>query len=541
MPEQNFSDRVLYNMDNLDVLRGMNSETVDLIATDPPFNKKRNRAASASQYEDAWRWADAPSMQERPDQWLWQPVHRIWLDQIQDENQALFQVIEATRLTQDDDTAAFLCFLGVRLLEMHRVLKPTGSIFLHCDHSANAYIRMVMDAIFGNENFRNEIVWQRTITRKGNLTRGLANDTDMIFRYSKSNDFVWHPEAVTIPYNLDELDAKTLGKYNQFDANGRRYQLTALVSPKQDPKSSRTYEVMGVTRTWRWTKERMGQEIAAGRVVQTKPGNVPRYIRYLDEQKGKTLNNVWTDIPALNSQAKERRGSPDQKPVELYERIIKAASNDNDIVLDPFAGCATTLVAAQNRGRRWVGIDRREDAAYHIADRLLDLGINVNEFQAQQQALMPEIQAACEIRYIPPVRTDDGDSGPHLGPVYRRRKPATMTRAAMMEIIAAQWGIRCWGCGFEPPSVEFLELDHIRPAAEGGSNELENRAPLCGPCNKRKSNTMTLTALRRDNRRADRWYGNSNIDQRIDLRLAGQWALDYLAQQRNPIGTPGVC
>ena len=530
MAEQNFPDRALYNMDNLDVLRGMNSETIDLIATDPPFNKKRNRAASASQYEDAWRWADAPSMQERPDQWLWQPVHRIWLDQIQDENQALFQVIAATRLTQDDDTAAFLCFLGVRLLEMHRALKPAGSIFLHCDHSANAYIRMVMDAIFGSENFRNEIVWQRTITRKGNPTRGLANDTDMIFRYSKSDDFTWRPEAVTIPYNLDEPDIKTKGKYNQFDANGRRYQLTALVAPKQDPKSNLTYELMGVTRTWRWTKERMGREIAAGRVVQTKPGNVPRYIRYLDEQKGKTLNNVWTDIPALNSQAKERRGSPDQKPVALYERIIKAASNDGDIVLDPFAGCATTLVAAHNHGRRWVGIDRREDAAYHVADRLLDLGINVNEFKARQPALMPEIQAACEIRYIPPVRTDDGDSGPHLGPAYRRRKPATMTRAAMMEIITAQWGIRCWGCGFEPPSVEFFELDHIRPASEGGSNELENRAPLCGPCNKRKSNTMTLTALRRDNRRAQRWYGHPDIEQRIDLRLAGQWALDYLEQ-----------
>ena len=531
MAEQNFPDRALYNMDNLVVLRGMNSETIDLIATDPPFNKKRNRAASASQYEDAWRWADAPSMQERPDQWLWQPVHRIWLDQIQDENQALFQVIAATRLTQDDDTAAFLCFLGVRLLEMHRALKPAGSIFLHCDHSANAYIRMVMDAIFGSENFRNEIVWQRTITRKGNLTRGLANDTDMIFRYSKSNDFTWRPEAVTIPYNLDEPDIKTRGKYNQFDAKGRRYQLTALVAPKQDPKSNLTYELMGVTRTWRWTKERMGQEIAAGRVVQTKPGNVPRYIRYLDEQKGKTLNNVWTDIPALNSQAKERRGGPDQKPVALYERIIRAASNDGDIVLDPFAGCATTLVAAHNLGRRWVGIDRREDAAYHVADRLLNLGINVNEFKARQQALLPEIQAACEIRYIPPVRTDDGESSPHCGPEYRRRQPATMPRATMMEIITAQWGIRCWGCGFEPPSVEFFELDHIRPASEGGSNELENRAPLCGPCNKRKSNTMTLTALRRDNRRAGRWYGHPDIEQRIDLRLAGQWAPDYPGQQ----------
>ena len=161
MAAQNFPDDVLYNLDNLEVLRGMNSETVDLIATDPPFNKKRNRAASAGTYEDAWRWEDDPSMLNRPDQWLWQPVHRIWLDQIEDENKALFQVIEATRLTQDDDTAAFLCFLGVRLLEMHRILKLTGSIYLHCDHSTNGYIRMVMDAVFGKRNFRNEIIWKR--------------------------------------------------------------------------------------------------------------------------------------------------------------------------------------------------------------------------------------------------------------------------------------------------------------------------------------------------------------------------------------------
>ena len=145
MAEQNFPDRVLYNMDNLEVLRGMNDETVDLIATDPPFNKKRNRAASAGQYEDAWRWADDPSFQaERPDQWYWQPVHRIWLEQILDETPALYGAIESIRYASDEDTAAFMCFLGVRLLEMYRVLKPTGSLYLHCDHSAGTYIGMVL-------------------------------------------------------------------------------------------------------------------------------------------------------------------------------------------------------------------------------------------------------------------------------------------------------------------------------------------------------------------------------------------------------------
>ena len=503
MAQQNFPDRVLYNMDNLDVLRGMNSETVDLIATDPPFNKKRNRAASASQYEDAWRWADDPTMQNRPEQWLWQPVHRIWLDQIQDENQALFQVIESTRLTQDDDTAAFLCFLGVRLLEMHRTLKPTGSIYLHCDHSANGYIRMAMDAIFGKNNFRNEIVWH--YNKWTNTANYFQRNHDTIFLYGKSARPVFNKQ-----YGEPTERQKQLREagYNTGSQGGR--------------KILRVYD----------------REKAAAQIRKAEAEG--RAVYYIDEPlPGAPVPDVW-NISALNGQAAERTGSPDQKPVALYERMIAASSNPGDIVLDPFAGCATTPIAAQNLGRRWVGIDRREDAAYHVANRLLDLGINVNEFKAQHQALMPEIQAACEIRYIPPVRTDDGESAPHLGPVYRRRQPATMTRAAMMAIITAQWGIRCWGCGFEPPSVEFFELDHIRPASEGGSNDLENRAPLCGPCNKRKSNTMTLTALRRDNRRAGRWYGHPDIEQRIDLRLAGQWALDYLAQQRNPPETAGA-
>lgn len=142
---------------------------------------------------------------------------------------------------------------------------------------------------------------------------------------------------------------------------------------------------------------------------------------------------------------------------------------------------------------------------------------------------MPQLQAACEIRYVPPARTDEGETAPHLGPVFRKRKPATMRRSEMLGILTAQWGLRCWGCGFEPPTVEYLDLDHIFPDAEGGSNELDNRSPLCAPCNRRKSNTMTLTALRRINKGAGRWYGSPDIEQRIAIRLAREWAEDYLA------------
>ena len=520
MPEQNFPDRVLYNMDNLDVLRGMNSETVDLIATDPPFNKKRNRAASAGHYEDAWRWADHPTMQNRPDQWLWQPVHRIWLDQIRDDNEALFQMIENTRLTRDDDTAAFLCFLGVRLMEMHRVLKPTGSIYLHCDHSVGSYISMIMDAIFGIDNFRNIIVWQRT-TAHNDAKRYGAN-IDTILFYAKSGEQTWNPPY--IPY-----DDAYKARYRRSDPDGRVWADDNL-SAKGLVGGGYEYEYKGAQSLWRVPLETMQRLDAEGRLHFTRNGGIRRK-RYLDEMPGRPMQSCWTDIRVINSQAKERTGSPDQKPLALYERIIAASSNPGDLVLDPFAGCATTPIAAHNLGRRWVGIDRREDAAYHIANRLLGLGINVDEFKARQQSLLPQLQASCEIRYAPPVRTDDGDTAPHLAPVYPRRKPATMTRKAMLDILVEQWGCRCWGCGFEPPTAEYLDLDHILPQSEGGGNELENRAPLCAPCNRRKSNDWTLTKLRRENRREGRWYGHPDIDARIAIRFAREWATDYLASK----------
>ena len=150
MAEQNFPDNTVYELDNLDVLRGMNSETVDLIATDPPFNTKRNRSGSAGFYVDKWKWGDEGKL---PDQWACNEVHPIWLEEIKDQNPALYEVIEAAAACHGDDIAAFLCFLSVRLLEMNRVLKPTGSLYLHCDHTANAYIRMALDAIFGAKNF----------------------------------------------------------------------------------------------------------------------------------------------------------------------------------------------------------------------------------------------------------------------------------------------------------------------------------------------------------------------------------------------------
>ena len=159
MAAQNFPDNTIYEIDNLDVLRGMNSETIDLIATDPPFNTRRNRSGTAGFYVDNWKWGDTGKL---PDQWAWNEVHPIWLEQIRDDNRALFEVIETAAHCHRPDIAAFLCFLSVRLLEMHRILKPTGSLYLHCDHTANSYIRLALDTIFGSRILRDEVTWKRT-------------------------------------------------------------------------------------------------------------------------------------------------------------------------------------------------------------------------------------------------------------------------------------------------------------------------------------------------------------------------------------------
>jgi DNA modification methylase len=278
---------------------------------------------------------------------------------------------------------AYLAMMAPRLVELHRVLKETGSLYLHCDPTASPYLRSVLDNLFGAENLRNEIVWQRTPS-KGLMSRRLARNHDVILSYQKSENGTWDEAAVFTRYDENELDEKTDEKYSQRDADGRRYQLTSLINPNQN-RPNLTYEFLGVTRVWRWTKERMTQAYAEGLVIQPAPGKVPRFKRYLDEQRGKPLGDVWTDIPPINSQAQERLGYPTQKPQALLERIISASSNPGDVVLDPFCGCGTTIHAAQKLGRKWIGIDVTYLAINLIKRRLRDAFGEEIEFEEKGQ------------------------------------------------------------------------------------------------------------------------------------------------------------
>lgn len=250
-----------------------------------------------------------------------------------------------------------------RCIELHRVLKDTGSFYYHCDWHADSYVRVMLDQIFGESGFGTNIIWKRT-TAKGLAHRSFPNNHDSILYYRKSAQFTFNPQY--LPHSQERIEKH----YNSIEpGTGRRYTLGDLLNPAKN-RPNLTYEFLGMKRVWRWTRERMEKAYAEGRVIQPKPGGVPRIKRYLDEQPGVPVDSVWSDIPPINSQARESVGYPTQKPLPLLERIIKASSNKGDVVLDAFCGCGTTLEAAELLGRSWIGIDISPTACRVMAHRI---------------------------------------------------------------------------------------------------------------------------------------------------------------------------
>jgi site-specific DNA-methyltransferase (adenine-specific) len=356
----------LYYGDNLNVLRDLPGEHVDLIYLDPPFNsnagynqlfKSPDGSGSTAQIEafnDTWHWGDAAEE-------AYQAVRRS-------PNAAAAQMLSAMRgFLGENDMMAYLAMMAVRLIELHRVLKPTGSLYLHCDPTASHYLKILMDAVFGAGNFRNEIVWKRTGAHSDSKTIGRVHD--IILRFSKSENFTWNKAYQA--YDQDYV----LSHYRKKDASGRLYR-TDNTTAGGLSGGGYDYEWNGVRKIWRYPEKRMQELHNAGRLYYTKSGT-PEYIRYLDEMPGMPLGDVWVDIAPLNSQAQERLGYPTQKPVALLERILNASSNPGDIVLDPFCGCGTTVHAAEKLGRKWIGIDVTHLAIGLIEKRLRDAFPNV--------------------------------------------------------------------------------------------------------------------------------------------------------------------
>jgi site-specific DNA-methyltransferase (adenine-specific) len=361
------TENCLYFGDNLDILRHyIKDESVDLIYLDPPFNS--NRAYNVI-FQDKTGKKAAAQMRAFEDTWWWSDETQAAYDEMLSGNYPV-QLKEMLRAFREfmgpTEMMAYLTMMAIRLHELHRVLKSTGVLYLHCDPTAGHYLKILLDQVFGVKNFRNEIVWKRTES-KGNVRKKFGWINDRILFYTKSRSWTWNQQYA--PYDQEYVDQF----YDKVDENGRRYQATDLTAPMSRASRGQIYTWKGYTppesRCFVYNKKKMAELDKAGRIEYTKSG-CPRYKRYLDEMPGNKCPDIWTDIKI--AQKGERLGYPTQKPVALLERIIKASSNEGDVVLDPFCGCGTTIAAAEKLDRRWIGIDITYLAIALIKKRILE-------------------------------------------------------------------------------------------------------------------------------------------------------------------------
>ncbi|MCY4144907.1 MAG: DNA methyltransferase [Chloroflexi bacterium] len=452
----NFRNRTLFESDNLPILLGMDSETVDLIATDPPFKKDRKfqgiGPSEGQTLKDTWSWhGDPPGS---PGDSKKSDIHKEWLDHTREHWPALNEVIEAAYAAHSPSMAAFLAFMSVRLIEMHRILKPTGSLYLHCDPTANAYLRLMLDAIFGVKQFQNEIVWH--YSGGGASKSRFARKHDTLFFYTKSNRWTFNVDAVRTPHKWDK---------GQKRADG----------------SERSYS------------------------------------------KGKIPDDVII-MHGLMPWAKEHVGWTTQKPLRLYARIVKASSNEGDMVLDPFCGCATTCVAAEQLDRQWVGIDQSPKAKTIVKDRL-ENEVKKSLAWSEQVAIRFDSPTRTDVRGLLPP-TFSLPPAPKLKKRGRRGQTAAPAydRNEMRVHLALRDGPYCQGCGMTPPTMpgslspelEYLDIDHIKPRADAGGDNEKNLCLLCPPCNRRKAHIWTLAQLRQANQRTKKMLDRSKIKKELE-------------------------
>ena len=360
-------DNVLYYGDNLDVLRRhIAGESIDLVYLDPPFNSNATynvlfaephgeRAASQIQaFEDTWTWDDSAA-------WSYKQTVEAG-GKVSDALRAFHTLLGPSNML------AYLAMMAPRLVELRRVLKPTGSLYLHCDPTASHYLKLLLDAVFGPVNFRNEVIWKRTGAHSSGRRFGPVHD--LLLHYSKARECVWNPQYLPHDERYVALH------YTHVDSEGRRWMadnLTAAgVRAGSSGKPWRGFDVAAKGNHWKFTIENLERLDTEGRIYWPKRGGWPRYKRYLDEMKGLVLQDIWDDIPPINAKAAERLGYPTQKPEALLERVIEASSDPGGVVLDPFCGCGTAIAAAQNLDRRWVGIDITHLAVTLIKSRLRD-------------------------------------------------------------------------------------------------------------------------------------------------------------------------
>ena len=484
-------NRGVYIADNLDFLRRINTNSVDLVCIDPPFAKNDTFTAdrlrpplTAAEKENEMRvleewgittpeqadlagiaWLDDPKARGGyRDTWAWdKDIHEDWVDGIKATHPAVNMLLEATREIHGDGIAAYLAFMAIRLFEIHRILKPTGSLYLHCDHTVSGYLRQLLDGVFGKDNLRNEIIWK--------YRRWTATAT----RFQQMHDTIlWY-------------------------SKGSKYVFNKLLQPYAD-ESLIEETVRGVV---------------DGKLVRLKD-DAGNYVRRNAPNKGVTMHDTWLDINFLPPTGKERTGYPTQKPVALAERIIQASTNPGDVVLDCFAGCAYAAVAAEKLGRQWVACDINP-RAWTVFKRQFNKGgelplLTCNDQTTGQQVLGCEPTVTIHGHNQLPDRTDGG-GGVEVKPLRtdNRRQSARkykqestlMDRVEMLTALLRYSSGRAWCCGYISRGddgqiiLTNYELDHITPKSKGGEDEIINRAPLCPAHNRIKSDkNITLYQLR---------------------------------------------
>ncbi|QFX96065.1 site-specific DNA-methyltransferase [Acidithiobacillus thiooxidans] len=381
------NDNKLYLGDNLQVIRNhIADRSIDLIYLDPPFASDADYSYVSA---DSIPGRACNSVTAFVDTWEWTSESKRILDDLRTRNATLADLLGAlANGLRNNGLAAYLVMMGVRLLELRRVLKTSGSLYLHCDASASSYLRVIMDAILGAENFRNEIVWKRTSSH--NDSKKWAHIHDTLLFYA-GRGFTWNPVYLA-------HDPEYVRKFYRFEDARGRYRLHEIIrTASMGPRPNLAYEYKGYRPEWGWrmVRDKVERLDAEDRLTWSSTGR-PYLKRYLHEQKGTPCPGLWLDIPPLCHTAAERLGYPTQKPLALLERIIAASSRMGDVVLDPFAGCGTSTHAAQKMGRKWIAIDQsalavgllRKRLEAHFPDCSYEINIKSTPVRSNKQPVL---------------------------------------------------------------------------------------------------------------------------------------------------------
>ena len=534
----NVENRTLFIADNLDIMRGIDSETVDLIYLDPPFNTRREFQAPIGSPAEGASFRDI---------WTDEDIKDEWHGQIAEEHEALYQIIQSAETTYDKSMKIYLMAMAIRLFEMKRLLKPTGSIYLHCDPTASHYLKTVMDSLFGKQNFRNEIVWRRATAH--NDPKRYGNNSDRLLYYSAGGQPIWNGSAIVVPKSPEEIESA----YPRCDERGG-YRSADLTGPSHGPSGGESsqswsgYDINARGRVWsapktgtyaKWIEDniipnyrsiegvhdRLDALNAAGLIYHPQRGVWPGLKRYAVADTGNPVQSLFTDISGFTNYntGGEWTGYPTQKPLALLQRIIKASSNEGDIVLDPFCGCATACVAAEQLGRHWIGIDISPSAEVITKIRLQE-EVDDPSYESNASGWFNPITDIV-VSEDPPVRTDP--PGPPRQLLFQdffpRSLSAEYSQEQLQEFLSDKHRMygnqegKCNSCQYPLP-FRNMTIDHIHPkiAIEDENHQYELEIPrfilnnpnhpenlqlLCGACNSKKgdrSQESLINSLRED-------------------------------------------